>query len=123
MPQIPLTQNDVIFAVVGAIIIFAFYRLISGALRMFITRTSEISFHPDQQANILENCYRTFPIESFSFGGATFRRGAPVRITTTRQTTIEGKFIGTNQAEMICLMTDTSVIAQEIGAILEIQAL
>ena len=123
MPQIPLTQNDMLFAIAGAGILIVIYRLLSGAIRMFITRTSEVKFHPDQLGNILENCYRTFPIDCFNFNGATFKRGAPVRITTTRQTTIEGKFIGTNQAEMLCLVTDSSVIAQEIGSILEIQAL
>ena len=123
MPQIPLTQSDVIFAIAGAIILFVIYRFLSGAARMLITRASELRFHPDQQANILENCYRTFPIESLNFEGTIFQRGTAVRITTTRQTTVEGKFIGTNQAEMICLMTDSSVIAQEIGAIIEIQAL
>ena len=123
MPQIPLTQNDVIFALVGAAILLAIYRLLSGVIRMFITRTSEVRFNPDQLDHVLQNCYRTFPIDCLSFNGATFQRGAPVRITTVRQTTIEGQFIGTNAAEMICLMTGDSVIAQEIGAILEIQAL
>ena len=123
MPQIPLTQNDILLAIAGAAVLFIVFRLLSGAVRLFISHTKEIKFHPDQLSNILENCYRTFPIDNIDFNGATFRRGTPVRITTIRQTTIEGQFIGTNQAEMLCLMTDSSVIAQEIGAILEIQAL
>ena len=123
MPQIPLTQNDILFAVAGGVILFAIYRLLSGIIRMFITRSREFSFDPEYISSVLENCYRIFPIERFNFKGATFERGVPVRITTVRKTTIEGKFIGTNQLEMLGLVTDSSIIAQEIKAIHEIQEL
>ena len=123
MPQIPLTQNDILFALVGAAVLFTIYRLLSATIRIFITRTTEIRFHPDQLDHILQNCYRNFPIDFINFKGITFRRGATVRITTSRNATIEGQLIGTNNAEMVCLVTDSSVIAQEIESILEIQAL
>jgi len=123
MPSIPLTQNDIIFAVVGAAVLFMIFRFASGILRLLITRTSIMRFNPDQLEHVLQNCYTSFPIDSLNFNGRTFERGTPIRITTTRKTTIEGKFIGTNQSELICLMTDTSVIAQEIGAIHEIQTM
>ena len=123
MPQIPLTINDIIFAVVGAAILFAIYRIVSAMIRMFVTRTTIIRFHPNQLDNILQNCYHNFPIDYISFKGATFLRGATVRITTSRHAVIEGKLIGTNDAKMVCLMTGNSIIAQEIDAILEIQAL
>ena len=67
MPYIPLTQNDIIFAVAGAVILFTVYKLLSGFIRLIITR--EIRFSPDQLSNVLENCYRTFPIESLDFDG------------------------------------------------------
>jgi len=115
--------NDVIFAVVGAGVLFILYKGIVGTIRIFVTRASIIPFNPDQIDHVLENCYRTFPIESLDFNGATFRRGVEVRITTNRNITIEGQFIGANQSEMLCLMTNETIIAQEIGAILEMQAI
>ena len=121
MSQIPLTQQDIIFAVVGAAILFVVYKIVYGLVRLLVTRTSVMHFHPHQAENVLQNCYTTFPIQSLDFNGTTFTRGTPVRITTTRKTTVEGQFIGTNQAELLCLMTDHSVIAQEIGAIKEIK--
>ena len=123
MPSIPLTQSDIIFSIVGAAVLFAIYRLSSALIHMLITRTSEIKFNPDQHDDVLKNCYRTFPIDNFRFNGTTFNRGMTVRITTVKQTTHEGHFIGINKAEMVCLITDDSVIAQEIDAILEIQAI
>jgi len=123
MSAIPITTNDLLFALVGAAIIFVVFKAVSAAARMFISRSSEIHFNPDQFDNILENCYRTFPIDCLSFQGATFRRGASVRVTTIRETIIEGHFIGINRSEMVCFMTDRSVIAQEIGSIREITAL
>ena len=123
MPAIPLTQYDIIFAVVGAAAIFILIKLVSAAVRFIINSAREISFDPTQIDNVLENCYRTFPIDSFSFNGATIRRGIFVRITTTRQATFEGRFIGINRADMVCLMTENKIIAQEINAIAEINAL
>ena len=123
MSSIPLSLNDVLFAIIGAAVLFVIYRFVSGIIRLLITRTTEMRFNPDQADHVLQNCYTTFPIESLDFNGITFARGMPVRITTTRKTTIEGQFIGTNQAELICLMTESSVIAQEIRAVLEIQAM
>jgi len=123
MPSIPLTQNDLIFALLGAAVIFSVYKILSTVIRVFIHRAFERRFDPTQIENVLENCYRSFPIDNFSFNGATFHRGASVRITTSRKKIIEGQFIGTNQSDLVCLVTDNSVIAQEIGAIMEIQAL
>jgi len=123
MSSIPLTQNDIIFAIIGASVLFIIFRFVSVIIRLLVTRTSEMRFNPDQLDQVLLNCYTSFPIENLDFNGRTFARGTPIRITTTRKTTIEGQFIGTNQAELLCLMTDTSIIAQEIGTILEIQAM
>jgi len=123
MPSISLTQNDLIFALAGAAVIFLIYKVLSAAIRVFIHRAFERRFNPEQIETVLENCYRSFPIDNFSFGGATFHRGASVRITTHRKIVIEGQFIGTNQSDLVCLVTDNSVIAQEIGAIMEMQVM
>jgi len=123
MPAIHLTYNDVIFSVVGAAVLFIVIKVLSIVIKLFVTRTSEIFFDPDQLDGLLESCYNTFPIENLDFNGATFRRGTSVRVTTVRQNVIEGQFIGTNQSEMVCIVTDKSIIAQEIGAIQEIQSM
>ena len=123
MPSIPLTQNDLIFSIAGAAVLFVIYKFVAAIVHMLITRTSEIKFNPDQHDDVLRNCYRTFPIDNLRFNGITFNRGMTVRITTTKQTTLEGHFIGINKSEMVCLITDNSVIAQEIDTIQEIQAI
>ena len=119
--MIPLTQNDIIFAIIGAALIFVVLKFLITIARILITSSSEIQFAPDQLGEMLENCYRTFPIEKLDFNGETYRRGTTLRITTNRNRTIEGQLVGTNQSEMLCLVTDHSVIAQEIGAIQEIK--
>jgi len=118
-----LSYTDVIFAVVGAGVIFIIIKFISGGVRMFITRSSIIHYTPDQLDNLLESCYNTFPIDNLNFNGATFHRGTSVRVTTVRKTIIEGQFIGVNQAEMLCLVTDSTIVAQDLDAIQEIQNL
>ena len=120
IPAIPLTQYDVLFAIGGAAVLFVIYKIVTVVGRIVVTRSSVIKFNPDQYANVLQNCYITFPIDNISHSGATFNRGMAVRITTVNQATVEGQFIGTNQTNMICVITEDSVIAQEIEAILEI---
>ena len=119
----PITQNDILFALSGAVILYIIYRFISVGVRIFITRSSEIKFHPEQIENVLQSCYRTFPVNCLSFNGTTYSRGMSIRITTDKKTIIEGQFIGTNYHEMLCLVTDDCIVAQEIGTILEIKEL
>ena len=120
--NIPITQNDILFAVAGAAVIFFSYRFVFNFVRFFISRTNIIPFDPDQLDNVLQNCYRTFPIDSLEFGGNTYQRGTTVRVTSTRKTAIEGQFIGTNQAQMLCVLTKSTVVAQELSIVSEIEA-
>lgn len=69
---------------------------------------------------ILERCYALFPLDSISFHGRQFKRGMKIRITTRQNKTFEGEFIGTNNRNLVCIMTNKLVVAHEMNNISDI---
>jgi hypothetical protein len=61
-----------------------------------------------------------FPKTIFDFGGKTYTRGMLIRITTHAENTIEGRFLGLNEDNIICVITKTQISAEILDSILEI---
>ena len=120
---IPLYMDDLLTAAFFALVIVILIRLMGWAFRTVIIRTRHINFNPKQINEVRKRCSHLFPIENLKFNGATFKRGTIIRVTTRQQSAIEGEFMGTNRNNMICLVTDERVIAQELHAIETIQAI
>jgi len=72
---------------------------------------------------ILQKCYDLFPKEMLQFDGEIYRRGMKVRIITSQNKIFEGKFLGLNNDNMICLMTRKFIIAHAVKNIEEIEIL
>ena len=72
---------------------------------------------------ILQKCYDLFPKEILQFDGEIYRRGMKVRIITSQNKIFEGKFLGLNNDNMICLMTRKFIIAHAVKNIDEIENL
>lgn len=72
---------------------------------------------------IMDKCYAMFPKEKIQFEGKTFNRGMHVRIMTIHKKTFEGELIGSNQNDMICIITQKYIIAHELTNIKEITIL
>lgn len=70
-----------------------------------------------QMKNIMERCYRLFPIETVVYHGITFKRGMSVKITLSDSKSFIGRFVGLNVDDMVCVVTQKSIIAQEINLI------
>ena len=70
---------------------------------------------------ILQKCYDLFPKEILQFEGETYKRGMKVRILTNQNKIFEGKFLGLNNDNMICLMTRKFIIAHAVKNIEEIE--
>ena len=122
----PITIDNVLLAAFWATIIVFILRVGSRMFQRIITRTTVFMLRPSQMnaeelETLMQNCYQLFPVEHLKWEGVTFRRGNTLRIKTTTSAAIEGQFIGLNGDNMLCLMTDNSVIAQEMGTIEDIQ--
>ncbi len=73
--------------------------------------------------SIMERCTKMFPIETISFNGRVFKRGMTVRITTLQKKVFQGEFVGKNDLDIICILTNKHIIAHEIKKITEMISL
>jgi hypothetical protein len=116
-----LNFSDIIFAALAAFII-------TGTIKSFMTiwkvfknpDTIEINQSEKELSNILRKCYNLFPKEIVQFRGKTFKRGMKVRIVTNQHKTIEGKLIGMNSDNILCVITQKYIVAHEMSNIVEI---
>ena len=115
----PFSLTDVIYAALLAVVFTWLITTVSRVFKAVISRTSEFNYHPKNIEAVLERCCFMFPNELVRFNGSTFTRGMKVRVVTINRRTIEGKFIGSNHENVVCVVTDESVIAQEIDNIEE----
>ncbi|MCL2499018.1 MAG: hypothetical protein FWE90_01645 [Defluviitaleaceae bacterium] len=123
LSQIPLTSTDLLNAALMALAILLAVRLLGRVFRIMLARTRHIRFDPARAEEVRKRCTRLFPIEYLQFNGATFERGTILRIITDKQAAIEGEFLGANRNDIMCLVTDGSVIAQEMHCIETIQVI
>jgi len=112
---------DIVFAALLALVITWLIGAGSKVMRVVITRSTELGFNPVDIDLVLQRCYGMFPIPSVSFNGAIFHRGMSVRAVTSKERVIEGRFVGINKDNMLCILTPSSVIAQELDSILEMR--
>ena len=69
----------------------------------------------------IEKCKALFPIENFYFRGSVFKRGMNVKVITSgekgKSSVIKGRFMGKNDFDTICILTENKMIICFIEAI------
>ena len=111
-----ITIEQFILSAIGAF-------LVTAIIVRFRKNREDINrkFNREELELILEKCYLLFPLEKLFFGGNTIRRGMKIRIVTNENKIFEGKFIGMNSDEMVCVMTKKYIIAHAIQNIENIE--
>ena len=113
-----LTVEEIIYAAVLAL--FITWVVLSVSKIFKITgKPLRLAYNPEDLDPLLEKCYLLFPNEKVSFRGKTFTRGMNVRITTNRQKTYEGRLIGLNSSNIMCVLTAKQLVAHELDKIIE----
>ncbi len=118
-----LSLQDVLFAAVLALVVTWLIRIMSTLFRAVITRSTEFEFTKKNEEDVIERCYEMFPTDHMLFNGETLKRGMRVSVVTLRRRKYEGRFIGVNHDNMVCVMTERSVVAQELDTIEEIHVM
>jgi len=87
--------------------------------RFIITRKYQghANYRARDIGKILQRCYRLFPTDIIQFNGMTFRRGMKVHVTTSQMKDFEGQLIGMSKENMICVLTNRYIIAQQLSKI------
>ena len=112
-----LGWREVLFAACAAYFI-TMTILMLGKLRAKMKEKTFVIRSTDS-GRIQEKCQELFPIEHVMFQGQRFSRGMRVKITTIKKNSIEGELIGMNQVNLVCIRTNTQIIAHQLEKIEE----
>ena len=116
-----LTWQDVFLAAclayVITYIIRSFQRWIDRRVeKTFVVRSLDVP-------GVYEKCRELFPIEKITFQGKEFTRGMRVKVTTQHENIIEGGLIGMNKMNLVCIRTNSQIIAHQLEKIQEIRSI
>ena len=114
-----LSMEEFLCAAVLALFVTWLIKTLSKLFKSLVSGSLEFDFKPSDYDEVIERCCELFPNELLVFGGTTFRRGMRVVIVTSKHRKIEGRLIGKDDDNMVCLITDRHVIAQELDALEE----
>ncbi|MCL2351164.1 MAG: hypothetical protein FWC55_01390 [Firmicutes bacterium] len=117
MGRIVLSSGDIMLAAVLAFFITWFITNLIGVLRALFRAPAEIGFRERDLSRILDRCYMMFPREVINFRGQVYKRGMTVRVKTVRNKIYEGRLIGLNSENVLCVLTATNIIAHELDKI------
>jgi len=109
-----LTVNDILFAL-------CFAAFITWAITIMADFIAEKKA-PDLET-VIKKCYDMFPMDILQFHGEIYKRGMNIRLVTRGNKIFEGKFLGLNSDNMICLMTKGFIIAQSLKNVEEMEVL
>lgn len=115
-----LTVDDILYAAILAFFLTWIITTISKAFNIAVSFPVEFDYNSKDLNKLLQKCYVLFPKDIVLFHGKTFKRGMHVRITTTQKKTFEGRLIGINSDNMLCLLTSRNLVAQQIDNIADI---
>ncbi len=116
-----LTVSDIVFAAVTSLVLTWLIKSFVSIWRILKNpSTIEIAKYEKEITFILQKCYNLFPKDIVQFRGKTFKRGMKIRIITSQHKTIEGKLIGMNSQNILCIITKRYIIAHEISGIEDI---
>lgn len=121
MFDLSLSLEEIVSAALLAFFITWFIKNIIKLRRIMKNPSKEFGY-PNKDINqILQRCYALFPKEIVQFGGKTFKRGMKIQIVTFQKKRFEGELIGSNNKNMVCILTKRYIIAHEITNIEEIK--
>ena len=116
-----ISSQDVIYAALLAVLFTWLIKTVAHVFKVVIGRTTEFNYHPKNLDAVLERCCSMFPNENVRFNGLDFTRGTLVRVITINNKIFEGKLIGSNKDNIVCVVTNHSVVAQEMDDIEEME--
>lgn len=117
-----LTSEDILYAALGAVLITWVIKIITK-LNKIIKNPMSLLDKSEDLRQVIQRCYKLFPMEIVQFNGETYKRGMKLKIITMQKKIFEGEFIGCNEKNMLCILTSRYIIAHEMTNIQKIEIL
>lgn len=115
---------DIEFLTFGEVIlcmIISFFILIFLKAFMLFRKLSRECEYPIKVFNsMVKDFYLMFPKEVIMFRGNIYKRGMLIKVTTLHKKIYEGEFVGFNGKDMICIITKTAIVTNNIKNIKDI---
>lgn len=108
---------EYLLAALGAFLITNIILEFVSIKKGILLSRSRFEYQKIDLTKVMEKCRLLFPIDTFNFGGKTFKSGMFIRITTMQKKVIEGELIGKNNSDMLCIVTPNNIVAHEIDKI------
>ncbi|MCL2171727.1 MAG: hypothetical protein FWB71_06180 [Defluviitaleaceae bacterium] len=116
---IPLSLGDIFLALILAYIIRTIIRLV-GWIFFPANMQSRMLSSDEYRHLVVQRCFELFPIKDFQFKGETYQRGMKIRVITNTDVHFEGTFLGLNNENLICVLTDENLAADATDNIKQI---
>ena len=111
-----LTFREIIFCMV-----ISFFILVVLKTFLLFRKLSRESEYPVKVFhNMIKDFYLMFPKQAIMFKGNIYRRGMIIKVTTLHKKIYEGEFVGFNGKDMICIITKTAIVTNNIRNIQDI---
>ena len=111
-----LSFGEIIFCIV-----ISFFILIFLKAFLFFRKLSRECIYPIHIFdNMIKDFYAMFPKQSIMFKGNIYKRGMFIKITTLHKKIYEGEFVGFNGKDMICIITKSAIVTNNIKNIKDI---
>ncbi len=117
-----LTSEDILYAALGAVLITWVIKIIMK-LNKIIKNPMSLLDKSEDLRQVIQRCYKLFPMEIVQLNGETYKRGMKLKIITMQKKIFEGEFIGCNEKNMLCILTSRYIIAHEMTNIQKIEIL
>ncbi len=111
-----LNFKEIVFCMIIAFLILILIK--TFLLFKKLSRESEYPikvFH-----SMTKDFYLMFPKQAIMYKGNIYRRGMIIKVTTLHKKIYEGEFVGFNGKDMICIITQTSIVTNNIKNIKDI---
>ncbi len=118
-----LEVKDILFAAILAFFITWIVLKLLSMYNAMKQSTSQFNYQVKDMNRVIGKCYALFPLEIFQFRGKTFKRGMTVRIKTLQNKIFEGKLVGINSSDVVCVLTNQYIVAHELSDIEEMENL
>ncbi len=106
-----LTWKDILYAAIVAFFITQIIITLTSG-RKIKQNNSQIN-----PKDILTRCKLMFPIDTVKFDGKIFTSGMAIKIITQNKKIIEGKLVGRNDSNVLCVITDHHIVVHDISQI------
>ena len=75
-----------------------------------------------EKSGALDKCCELFPMEEMVFGGISYSKGQRLIIKTLSHRVLDGVFIGKDEHDRVCVVTDRYVIVHNLDEIFQIDS-